>query len=354
MALFSAAPGGIPDIEPLMFRRYFFWLLAIAFMWIVISRLTEIQVLAETLAQGRWQWVAAACAFQFLNFTFIAAAYRAAFWAVGVKSRLLQLIPLAYASVFMGVAAPSIGASGAALFMDDAARRGESPARAAAGALLYLASNLVAYFMVLVVGMVYLFLQDNLHAFQVAGAVILMLFIALLSGVLLLGLWRPGLLSRLLAFIQRLVNGVLARLRRPPAIQDGWPERSAREFSQAAAAMAQRPSRLLAAILMALVSHLMNLTSLFMVFMAFNQHVRLGVLVASYAMGLLFWIVTVVPHGIGVVEGVMTLVVTSLGVPAETATVITLAFRGLGFWLPFAVGFIMLRRIRVFRAKEAV
>jgi len=321
-----------------MFRRYFFWLLAILFMWIVISRLTEIQVLAETLAQGHWQWVAAACVFQFLNFTFIAASYRACFWAVGVKSRLPDLIPLAYASVFMGVAAPSIGASGAALFMDDAARRGESPARAAAGALLYLASNLVAYFMVLVVGMVYLFLRHNLHVF--------------LSGVLLLGLARPDLLSRLLTFIQRAVNGLLARLHRPPAIPDGWPERSAQEFSAAAAAVARRPARLLAAILMALVSHMMNLTSLFMVFLAFNQPVRLGMLVASYAMGLLFWIVTIVPHGIGVVEGVMTLVVTSLGVPAERAAVITLAFRGLGFWLPFAIGFIMIRRIRVFQARE--
>jgi len=38
--------------------------------------------------------------------------------------------------------------------------------------------------------------------------------------------------------------------------------------------------------------------------------------------------------GIGVVEGIMTLVFTSLGIPAAVAATVTLAFRGLTFWLP--------------------
>lgn len=43
-----------------MKRRWLFWLLIIAFVWIVLSRLTEIEKLAETLVQGQWEWVLAA------------------------------------------------------------------------------------------------------------------------------------------------------------------------------------------------------------------------------------------------------------------------------------------------------
>ena len=55
--------------------------------------------------------------------------------------------------------------------------------------------------------------------------------------------------------------------------------------------------------------------------------------------------------GVGVVEGVMPLVYISLDVPAEAATIITLAFRGLSFWLPFALGFLLLRRVKAFGGK---
>jgi uncharacterized membrane protein YbhN (UPF0104 family) len=52
-----------------------------------------------------------------------------------------------------------------------------------------------------------------------------------------------------------------------------------------------------------------------------------------------------------VVEGVMTLVYTSLGVAAEPATLIVLSFRGLTFWLPMFAGFLLLRRLRSLRAE---
>ena len=70
-------------------------------------------------------------------------------------------------------------------------------------------------------------------------------------------------------------------------------------------------------------------------------------LVAGYAMGVLFWIISITPQGIGVVEGMMTLTFASLGVPIESATVISLAFRGLTFWLPLGIGFILLRRLKI-------
>ena len=40
-----------------MKRGWLLWLLTVAFLWVVVSRFTEIDKLGRTLAQGQWQWV---------------------------------------------------------------------------------------------------------------------------------------------------------------------------------------------------------------------------------------------------------------------------------------------------------
>jgi len=67
--------------------------------------------------------------------------------------------------------------------------------------------------------------------------------------------------------------------------------------------------------------------------------------VAGYAVGILFWIVSITPQGIGVVEGVMTLAFTSLGIPTAVAATVVLAFRGLTFWIPMLLGFFAVQRM---------
>jgi uncharacterized protein (TIRG00374 family) len=95
--------------------------------------------------------------------------------------------------------------------------------------------------------------------------------------------------------------------------------------------------------------HAASLMSLFALFLAFHHRARFGVVVAGYAVGILFWKMSIVPEGVGVVEGVMILVYTSLGVPGTRATVISLAFRGMTYWVPMIIGLVALRRLRLFR-----
>ncbi len=98
-----------------------------------------------------------------------------------------------------------------------------------------------------------------------------------------------------------------------------------------------------------LASHLVNLACVYVIFLAFRRPLDFGPLVAGYAMGFVFWVVSPTPQGIGVVEGVMALVYTSLGVPAATAVLAALTFRGLAFWLPLLIGFFLLRRVNTFK-----
>ena len=112
-----------------MKRRLLLWLLVFGLLWLVFFRLTEIQKLTETLAQGQWQWVGAAALLQIVYYVVFAALYQSAFYTVELKSWLRDLLPVTFGAIVVNVMAPSGGASGAALFVDDAVRRGQSAAR---------------------------------------------------------------------------------------------------------------------------------------------------------------------------------------------------------------------------------
>ncbi|MFZ2470753.1 MAG: lysylphosphatidylglycerol synthase domain-containing protein [Methanothrix sp.] len=86
--------------------------------------------------------------------------------------------------------------------------------------------------------------------------------------------------------------------------------------------------------------------------MKFHQLIEFGPLISGYAMGILFWNISPVPQGIGVVEGVMALVYTSLGIQGFIAALIVLAFRSLNFWLPMLLGFILLRKVNILKPMQ--
>ena len=329
-------------------RQLLLWILVIGFFWVVLTHLPQLRELMRTLAAGRWDWIAAAVGFQALYFVFFTASYQAAFATVGLESRFRDLLAVTFGSYFVNVVAPSGGASGAALFVDDAARRGQPPARAATALVLQLAADYIGVVVVVALGLGYLYSHGVLQAYQWLGAIVMVLLTGSLLGVLALGLEKPAWLQRLLAWVERLVAAVMARLKRGSPLGLDWAAEHTAEFVAAAEAMRARPRQLGRLALVALAAHLADLGTLYCLFRAFGPHVPLGTLFAGYAMAILFWIISPTPQGIGIVEGAMTLALTSLGVNGSVAAVVTLAFRGLAFWLPFAVGFWLLRRLRSF------
>jgi len=333
-------------------RRWLFWLLVIAFVWLVWSQYAEIQVLTRTLLQGQLYWILAAVVLQIVRYLIFAAMFQHAFQAVDVRSRVLDLMPLVFGSMFVNVVAPAGGSAGAALFVDDSARRGESPARTAAGTVLQLVADLLAITVILVAGMIYLFRQHQLKPFEVMGALVLVAITLGQSGILVLGLWKPDWLKRLLNGFYSLSNWVSSKLRRSHLSDRSWSEHHAADFNQAARAIARKPAYLLRTLGIGLVSRFFDLACLYTLFLAFQQEIAFGPLVAGYAIGILFWIVSITPHGIGVVEGVMTLVYTTLDVPAAQAAVVALTFRGLSFWIPFLIGFVLLRYLNTFSTRK--
>lgn len=324
----------------------------IAFVWLIVSQFTEVEKLARTLAQGQWQWVLAAAVLQVAYYLVFTGTYQAAFYTLGIKRKLFELVPVTLGSLFVNVVTPTASTAGTALFVDDAARRGHSPARAATAVLLQLVADFSAFLLLLVVGMAILFIEHDLQIYEVISAAILVLLTAVLAGVLLLGVWRPGAVASLLAWVQSSVNRVGGWFKRPDLLDADWAHNNAVEFTAASQAVFEQPARLARLLAITLLAYAVDLCSLYVIFLAFGQPIGFGPLVAGFAVGILFWIVSPIPQGIGLVEGMMALTYTSLGVPSETATIVSLAFRGLTFWLPLLLGFVLIQRTRTFGGRE--
>lgn len=84
-----------------------------------------------------------------------------------------------------------------------------------------------------------------------------------------------------------------------------------------------------------------DILTLYFIFIAAGHNVSLEALLAGYGLPLLLGkMAFLFPGGVGVVEGSMVAVYTSLKVPNEVSVVVILGYRLLSFWIPTLLGFI--------------
>ena len=327
-------------------RRWPVVLLTIGFVILIILSRNDLERLAGALIRGDPAWVAAAIAAQTAYYYLYAVQYKYAFATVEVASKVSELIPVMFASVFVRTLVPSGGASGAVVFIDDAARRKQSPALATEGTLLVLALDLSTMVPLILYSLAYLDLRGTLRVYQVIGSLFFILFIGALAAALFTGRWAPGLLQVALASVQHAANELARALGRGEVLPADWPHRTAGDLSRAANDIFAHRRSLLYTAGVASAAQLTNLATVTLVGLAYGQHLGISTTIAAFSLDAVFSVVAIVPNGLIVAEAVMTEVLWSLGLTFEVALAITLVYRGLSVWLPLAAGFFFLRQVR--------
>jgi uncharacterized protein (TIRG00374 family) len=326
-------------------RQVLLLVLFLAFTILVVSRFTDATQLFAILGSGLWPWVLAGILIHSLYFSLYAVLYQIGFSAVGVKTQASALLPVVFASLFVNAVAPLGGAGGAALYIDHVNKRGESGGRAAVGLLLVLIADLATLIPFLLLGLYYLHQQVELKNYDLVGAGVFLFFTGGLVFLVLLSAWRQAVVQRFLNWVQRITNRIGTWFKRPELLGPDWAEHNTRELNLAAHTIASRPRQLGLVLAWGFLLHVINLLGLYAFFVAFRQPISLGGLVAGFVLGIVFFIITIIPQGVGAVEGIMALVYTSLGIPSSKAITIALVFRGVNFWLPLLVGLLAIRQV---------
>jgi uncharacterized protein (TIRG00374 family) len=326
-------------------RKFLVAVVLLLGVYFLLTRLTEVEQVIQTLQRGEARWLALAIALHFAWMVNLAASYRAIYRLLGLKERIERLLLLSAAAYFVNIVAPTAGMGGMAVFVADSRERRQPTGRVTTAVALSVLYDYAGFLVVLALGLMVLIRRDRLGAAEITASLVLIAIALGLGSLIYLGLRSGERLGNALARLGGLVNKVL----RPLLRRDYLDLKHAHGFARdVAAGLAQaRKSRggwLMPAAL-ALCKQALLISILFMVFMAFSQPFSVGTLVAGYAIGYLFLIVSPTPSGIGFVEGAMTLALNGLRVPLAAAAVITLAYRGITLWLTLAYGLIAFRLV---------
>ncbi|MCJ7716665.1 MAG: flippase-like domain-containing protein [Anaerolineales bacterium] len=315
-------------------------LLAVVF---IATHFAEVEKIAVILQRGDWKFILLAVLLLLIWLINMAGSFKTIFNVIGIEESFLRLLVMTTAANFINVVAPSGGIGGITIFIAEARQKGNTGARAVVAGALFVIFDYLGFFLFLGLGLIVLFRRNILNGTAITASVILFLLWAGMSVLVYLGFKSEQALSDALAWVARTGN----RLLKPFRGQKKFKETTARSFAHDAVEglneIRKRPRDLIYPFLLAISNKLILLLIFFALFKAYQVPASIGTLIAGTSLAYLFGIVSPTPYGIGIVEGVLTLAFRSMYIPVSEALVITLAYRGVTFWIPLLLGAIAFR-----------
>ena len=92
------------------------------------------------------------------------------------------------------------------------------------------------------------------------------------------------------------------------------------------------------------VANLTEVASVYVVYMAFGQFVNLGAVIIAYAVANFAGLISVLPAGIGIYEGLMTAILAACGIPAALSIPVTIMYRVVNMFIQLVPGYFFYQR----------
>lgn len=88
-----------------------------------------------------------------------------------------------------------------------------------------------------------------------------------------------------------------------------------------------------------LIANITEVASVYVVYIAFGRLVNVGAVILAYAVANFAGLISVLPAGIGIYEGLMTAVLAATGIPAELSIPVTLMYRVINMFIQLLPGY---------------
>lgn len=324
-------------------RKFTFAVVLMLAVVFVLARTAEMSSIIETLQQADWRFLALAVIV--MGFWFVNSAYN--YWfvyrAMDMDEKVGHLALLTSAVNFINIVAPTGGVSGIAVFLSEARRKGISPARVTVAAAMVVLLDYVGFLMMLGLGLVVLIRRSTLSSTELVATLIMVSMAAVLGSLLYTGMRSGEALGNLLAKISHRINRIVWPFLHREYIPEGRVHEFAHEAADGLQMLRNQPKSLLPPAALALNGKFLMTLIFLLTFLAFNVPFSPGTIVAGWSISYLIAMTTPTPAGIGIVEGILPLSLTTLNVSLGAATVITLAYRAITFWLPLFIGMLAFR-----------
>lgn len=334
-------------------NKFFVFVILLLGVIIFAFSFSELETTLHTLQKAHLGFFLLALAIQAGWFISSGRMYRSIFHLLGIHEDVLTLSRIAAAANFINVVAPTAGAGGVALFAAEARRRGHPPGKVTVAAALFLLLDQAAFLVILALGIIVLIRRDDLNAGEISASLFLFGIAAAYASVLYIGYRSAEKLGDLLAKFARGVNRAVRLFHKEDYLSEDRAHAFAHELADGFSGLTEKPTSLIRPILWGIFDKALLMLILVCCFLAFEVPFSAGVIIAGFSMAYLFLIVSPTPSGIGIVEGIMPIALTSLNVNWSQAVVITIIYRAATFWLPLGVGAWAFRALHKERADPA-
>jgi uncharacterized protein (TIRG00374 family) len=317
-------------------------LMAVIFLY---SRMADLQSIAAVFRRGNLLFLALALLAQCAWMYNLGIFFQEVYWVLGMQERRLHMVRLTTAGNFMAVIAPSGGLSAMAIYLADAKKKGRSPAKVMVAGALYVWFEYLGTLTVATLGLVELAQRNSLHWTEIAASLVLVAGALGMALLFYLGYNSPVMLDRTLSWLARMVNRLFYPFIHRDYLHEERAHTFSRELSEGISALRENKQWAVRPLISAIINKVLLWLVMLLCFLAFDIEVDAGTIAAGLGLAQLFLIVSPTPAGVGIVEGVLAVALRSLDIAGEDAAVVTLAYRGFAFWLPFLVGMITFRML---------
>jgi uncharacterized protein (TIRG00374 family) len=332
-------------------RKLIIGVIIVIALAVVLLRGDQFFELIETMQTGSLLPLVLAVISQLGKYFAQSFAYAEAFKTVEVKRRARDTLPLVFGTFFMNTIAPSLNMAGAGLVIDDSRRRGISVGRATSAALLMQMSIETGFLTIMIGGFVVLQLTGHLDPLWLLMLLFVVFLVGGMAGIMVVGRKNPDLVVSVLRPVERLANRLSRRFRKGKEIKP-WAITLVESFSEAAGTIGHNPHKAAKVFLFSILASACELICFCLAGIAFGLDAP-SALIGGYVVATLFAMISITPQGVGVVEVATVTLLAAYGVATAAGTAVALVYRGLVFWMPFAIGAVLIHRTKSFQGNAA-
>ncbi len=330
-------------------RKFIIGIIIVVALVVVFMRGDSFFQLIDTIQTGSMIPIVIAIFTQLGKYVSQSFAFSNSFKTVGEKLSPKHTINLVFGQFFMNTVAPSVGVSGIALVVDDSRRRGIPAGRATSAALLMQISIDSGFLIIMIGGFIVLAATGQFTPGWLVFMIIVAAIVGAMVGILVLGYKKPSLLLKIFHWVEGMVNKVITKFKKKPL--DPWADQLVNTFGDAAGQIAHNPNKAVKVFLFSILASICELTCFILCGVGFGVTL-LPALIGGYVVATLFAMVSVTPQGVGFVEAAILVMMSAYGINTAAATAIGIVYRGLVFWMPFAIGAVLINKTKTFQIER--
>ncbi len=276
------------------------------------------------------------------SYATMARSYQGIAIAAGCPVTFFEMLKITFVANSMNYLVATGGLSGFAVRMYFFARLGITSQTAVIVSLAQTFLTNIVLLAFVIVGFAYVFASHSLQGSALVATTILLVLAVVSAAIATLLLLHPRLRRRVLFWISQSGYWVLHRVlaHRAPARTHIW--RYQFNLNRGIAFLLSRKRQMLAPLLYIIADWFLTIFILYTSFLAVRYDIEFAQVIVGFAVGIVLSFASLIPGGLGVMEGSMAAVFSSMGVPFETAVVAVLLFRVAYYLLPLLISLFFL------------